>query len=529
MAFENTDFEAEGTTTGAAASWTVSSLASVFETAAFDGEFGYEDYESGWAFSGSLNLLDSELVEADWGGVNAESFDRSWGPMEGDIARLFSSNAGPFSIFNLATLLLEVDGAAAQTITFVTADFVDILAATPAEIATRILTDTTDVDAGPTADARVLLESQLIEVLGGSPSTLRILPTSTADQIRAVIPGSGLAIADLTDLTLFLAFDGGPAQTITFLGSEASDANVASTINNQVEGGSALTNAGQVDLYSSETSPDSHVEIFGGTALAEIGHVIGKTNRPLGFRTETQTPGLPPRVAVGSGHSGNSQYDENLGLLTESLFASGVDSFNPIDGDLFAVVNTAVTAAGTEAFELWNDGQTNDGLEISTFNVLDDEYESFNEEWSGNEDFIDPTLDIFPNPGSQLDAADFNTNGLFNEYESYELIRDAQTVARILIAIDGGDYTLSVNNFTARYQAQVGDSTATIADELATRVTNPGFRILGTHIGSGRITLLVDGEAAPNIMIVTGPTSASVENETLARKVTEWLSPLFGA
>lgn len=99
--------------------------------------------------------------------------------------------------------------------------------------------------------------------------------TATFDAARAVAAGSGLTISDLTGDTLILSIDGGDSQTITFSGSETTAQDVANTINANLLGGTAVVNAGEVDIYGDIRGTDGEVDITGGTALAEIGHSIG--------------------------------------------------------------------------------------------------------------------------------------------------------------------------------------------------------------------------------------------------------------
>jgi hypothetical protein len=94
---------------------------------------------------------------------------------------------------------------------------------------------------------------------------------------RAVTAGAGLAIVDLTGLTLLVAIDGGAVQTITFAGTESTAALVAQAINSQIVGASAAENGGEVDIQSDTRGSGSIVDITGGTALGEIGHAVGTT------------------------------------------------------------------------------------------------------------------------------------------------------------------------------------------------------------------------------------------------------------
>jgi tail sheath protein len=94
---------------------------------------------------------------------------------------------------------------------------------------------------------------------------------------RAVRAGAGLAIVDLTGLTLLLTVDGGTVQTVTFAGTETTAALVAQAINSQIVGGSAAENGGEVDIQSDTLGTGSDITITGGTSLGEIGHSAGST------------------------------------------------------------------------------------------------------------------------------------------------------------------------------------------------------------------------------------------------------------
>ena len=102
--------------------------------------------------------------------------------------------------------------------------------------------------------------------------------TATFTATRAVRSGSGLAIVDLTGDDLTLKIDGGSEQTINFTGAEASAQDVANTINATLLGGTAVVNAGEVDIYSDKRGTDSSVEITGGSSLGEIGHSVGTSS-----------------------------------------------------------------------------------------------------------------------------------------------------------------------------------------------------------------------------------------------------------
>ena len=106
----------------------------------------------------------------------------------------------------------------------------------------------------------------LLGAIDGNPND-----TATFSGTRARRAGAGLAITDLTALTLVLKIDGGANQTITFTGAEAVVADVINTINATLVGASAVLAVAQVDIISDTFGTGSSVEVVGGTALAQIG------------------------------------------------------------------------------------------------------------------------------------------------------------------------------------------------------------------------------------------------------------------
>jgi len=108
-----------------------------------------------------------------------------------------------------------------------------------------------------------------VSVDGGGAQTFTFTAT------RAVTAGGGLAIVDLTGLTLLITINGGAPQIVTFAGTDTTAALVAQAINSQIVGASATENAGEVDIQSDTRGTGSIVDITGGTALGEIGHAIG--------------------------------------------------------------------------------------------------------------------------------------------------------------------------------------------------------------------------------------------------------------
>ena len=346
---------------------------------------------------------------------------------------------------------------------------------------------------------------------------------------KARLPSGAVEPFALFDgATIELVIDGGSTQTITF--------NTAHFVD--IAGATAAEVVARMDAVASDADFSVYAE---GRVLVESQNEASttpldvstvrvlptSTATALGFSTATQEPFLTPRVAVGSGHPENSKSDGVLTLLEAATFTQGTLPVTSVE-------DFEAGWGGNETFttpedSLFPGDVANNSLAASEFNTTDDDFEGFDREWSGNESFIVPSNDIFPG-GSLSAAASFNNAGVLVDHESFSPLRAAQAVFRILTAEVGGTYVLGVNGLTAEYTAIAGDNVNDIAQELATRITNPAREVTGTFAGSsGRTDIFVDGPAAFDIMTINGPTSAHVLDETAERKDIEWLSPLFGA
>lgn len=107
------------------------------------------------------------------------------------VAAVCASVAETFALVDEDTLTVKVDGGAEQTVTFVTADFVDIANATAAEVVVRITAELTGVVATDVAGVVTLTSSGVgrdssLEVTGGAANAALGFSTS-------LITGTGAA------------------------------------------------------------------------------------------------------------------------------------------------------------------------------------------------------------------------------------------------------------------------------------------------------------------------------------------------
>lgn len=163
---------------------------------------------------------------------NAYAIDTIVVPVVGWSAKAAfdSLSSEPFALVDLQTLLIEIDGGETQTVVFNTADFVDIGAATAQEVIDAIKADTSGVDGLDVSGFMRLFSS-----LDGSGSAIQIIGGTGFEPLglsRELIKGFNPSRAakiinannetyDLSSSpTLFIAIDGGSAQTITFVDSD---------------------------------------------------------------------------------------------------------------------------------------------------------------------------------------------------------------------------------------------------------------------------------------------------------------------
>jgi flagellar hook protein FlgE len=138
-------------------------------------------------------------------GPFAESLASSLSWAEGTHAQIAGANSGPFALADGQTLSIRVDGGTAQTVTFRTADFASIGAATAAEVVAAINAQTTGLTASVSgsvidlASDRTGSESSLdVDDGTGSPAiTLGLSTTLTSGTTSAATTATTLN--DLAD------------------------------------------------------------------------------------------------------------------------------------------------------------------------------------------------------------------------------------------------------------------------------------------------------------------------------------------
>ena len=166
----------------------------------------------------------------------------------------------------------------------------------------------------------------------GGPDTI------TFNAVQATRAGSGLSITDINTETLILAFDGGEQQTVTFTATHVGDPDgAAAEINEQIVGGRAVVNAGEIDLTSDTYGTDSSVQVVGGTALTELGHSAGTTTEAtsdvanINYVTAAEAKTLI-EAGVTNPVTGVTVTEESNGKLTITSDTTGASSSVQVEG-----------------------------------------------------------------------------------------------------------------------------------------------------------------------------------------------------
>ena len=224
---------------------------------------------------------------------NAYAIDTIVTPISGWSAKAAFTGltSEPFVLVNLQTLTIQVDEGTTQVVTFNTADFVSIGAATAQEVIDSIVADTTGIS-GIDASGFIRLFSDTdgtgsaIKVIGGTGFEPLGLSTELIKGFNpsrsAKIVNANSETYDMTgSLTLLVAIDGGAPQTITFLAGDfavpatATAVEIAVKINAVLTGGAAYDVAGKVQIESDTIGINSAVEITDGTSNVELGYTLG--------------------------------------------------------------------------------------------------------------------------------------------------------------------------------------------------------------------------------------------------------------
>jgi uncharacterized phage protein gp47/JayE len=338
----------------------VGSAGALFQTIA--------DVTNGGAVQATIEV-EAESVE--FGPIvgNAYSLDVIQTPVAGWSAKaaIDNVNTETFFLVNNQTLIVSVDGEADQTVTFLTADFASIIAATAAEVATKINSATADLTATALAGKiRVASDTDglgsSIQFKGGTANPALGFPQDLVKGFNWNESAKATSVSTenyvlVNNQTLTMKVDGGSAQTAIFLTADfiaigaAKAREVATRITASITGVRAYDIEGKVRIESLSTGVNSSIEITGGTA-----------NTALDF-DEVEVVGETHDAIVGR----NIETDADFRIRREELLRlAGAGTLESIRS---AVRNTTgVTAASV--FENPTDTTDVDGLPPHSFEVV---------------------------------------------------------------------------------------------------------------------------------------------------------------
>jgi hypothetical protein len=216
-------------------------------------------------------------------------------------AAINSTTSEPYTLANGQTLFISVDGAADQTATFLTGDFVDITNATAAEIASVIslaITGATSIDS--TGVVRISSDldgaGSAIQINGGTAfegigiSRAEIIGFNN-DKPAITISGNSQTYALVDAQTLSVRIDGGVVQTATFNTgdfvdiSNATAVEVARVITADITGAVAYVTATRLTIESLTVGVNSQIAITGGAANSILNFVETAFNGVSGAAT----------------------------------------------------------------------------------------------------------------------------------------------------------------------------------------------------------------------------------------------------
>jgi hypothetical protein len=176
------------------------------------------------------------------------------------------------------TLNVNTDGAGDELVTLGTP------CTTAAHVRAFIAAQTTGntVSQGTTAQAAFIptntVDATFELIVDGDTAVIDVddagADTATWNIARASSTGAAATYNLLNGKTLIVTIDSGTSQTITFTAAAVDAATTNEEINAQLIGGSSVVNGTETDIFSDQYGTGSHVNITGGTGLAEIGHGI---------------------------------------------------------------------------------------------------------------------------------------------------------------------------------------------------------------------------------------------------------------
>lgn len=394
---------------------------------------------------------------------------------------IVAANLEVYPLVDLQTLDVEIDGAPAVTITFNTANFVDITNATAAEVAGELLSQLPG-----SAFAGVILGAVQIGSLTKGPGSLINVSGGTAAAAFA-FPAGVAGVSNFVDITAALAPE------------------VAAVMTAQLTGVTVTDTLGMVEITLDAASPADCIRAVGGLASVAL-------NFPDGLVCGQSQPGF----AVGWTHTSVSTYWEFAEYGVGLTFPTGYEPFtlgwNDAQDDDTNIGPLDLANFSGDFFEnfTWfiEDDQLG-GTVAAAFNttppLTPTSIEHFDQGWPGipgAEDDIyeflpgDLTLSFFggnpfedfitgwpaENDGTVLVGLVLWTPGQGGDVETFEPSNDIHTEVQVMLAVAGDSYEISVQGFPAVHVATDAIE-ANTASNLADGINNLPTDVSAIAIG----------------------------------------------
>lgn len=246
--------------------------------------------------------------------INVDGAGAATATFNAAAATVLSTNTGTYNLTNGWTLQFQVDGGPLQTVIFNTAEFANIAAATPAEVAAVINAEATG--------ARAVVESNRVRItsdLIGTDSSLTGFAGTAASALGFSASNSGTG--DVADI------------------SQVSIAEIKAVVEADVPAVTVNDVSGAVQFISETTGPSSSVQIAAGALATILGLDSATHSGTTGaavntLRVDGKTDGAYAntlQVVISAATSGVST-EFNLTLLDDGIVVERFVNLSMVDG-----------------------------------------------------------------------------------------------------------------------------------------------------------------------------------------------------
>jgi len=237
-------------------------------------------------FTGNLDATSSPPVAAQIG--SAQPFQ------QGVRAALTSANAEPFALVDGMQFGIQIDGQAAQTVTFNTADFASIGAATAAEVAASITAQLSGVQANAVGGAVEIVSNQpgdtsSLDINDGAGNPIPVLGFGTALVFGSqTAANAATSLNDLPEKSTSYV----PGDQIHLAGYDADGTAVSATFIFGSGPGQDGTTLGELTTFIDALYPASTTTLFPDGSLTLDSNQAGASPLQLGFTDDPTNVGF---------------------------------------------------------------------------------------------------------------------------------------------------------------------------------------------------------------------------------------------